>query len=302
MTPPAPRQTPGAASAAAAPLRAEAEALAARLPALLTEADSLARSVILGEHGRRRPGQGGDFWQFRQAQPGDPLRLIDWRRSARSDHTYVQDREWQVAQGVALWVDGSAAMGFSSTPGLPTKAARARVLALALAILLARGGERVGLAGPDLPPRRGTAHLPRLAELLLRDDGTDYGAPDGDALPPQTRAVLISDCLGDPEAIARAIGQAAGRGVRGVLLQILDPAEESFPFGGRTLFESMGGTLRHETMQADDLRARYLGRLAERKERLSALALAAGWRFTTHHTDRPAAQALLWLHGALRGA
>ena len=106
--------------------------------------------------------------------------------------------------------------------------------------------------------------------------------------------------LGDPAPVEEALGRAADRGVAGVILQVLDPVEEAFPFDGRTVFESMGGTLRHETRKAGDLRDRYLERLAERKTRLAHVAATAGWLFGTHHTGDPAQVALLWLYQALR--
>lgn len=280
-------------------LRSAAEALAAPLPPLLAEAEHLATTVILGEHGRRRAGLGETFWQYRPAMSHDEARSIDWRRSARSDASFVQDKEWQIAQSVMLWVDRGAAMGFASSRDLPRKAARARTLALACAIVLARGGERVGLMGAQLPPRRGGAQLARMAELLSEDDSGDYGAPSAIGLLPHARAVFVSDFLGDIDAVESALLQAADRGVRGALLQILDPQEEAFPFDGRTIFESMSGSLRHETLKAADLRIRYLDRLAQRKDRLAHLARTTGWQFTTHHTDTAPAAALLWLYTAL---
>ena len=112
---------------------------------------------------------------------------------------------------------------------------------------------------------------------------------------------MISDFLGDVAPMERAVVEAAERGIKGALLQVLDPEEETFPFQGRTIFESMGGTMRHETLRAGDLRGRYLARLAERKDRLAALARATGWRVTTHHTGTAASVALLWVHAALEG-
>lgn len=280
-------------------LRAGAEALAAPLPPLLAEAEHLAATVILGDHGRRRPGLGDDFWQYRPAMAGDDARAIDWRRSARSDASFVQDKEWQIAQSVVLWVDPSASLRFASDKRLPEKAARARLLAMATALLLLRGGERVGLSGRELPPARGSQQAARLADLLSRDDAADYGAPETGGLLPHSRALFVSDFLGDISGIEAALTAAADRGVRGALLQVLDPQEEAFPFDGRTIFESVGGTLRHETLKAGDLRGRYIARLAERKDRLATLARATGWQVTTHHTDRPAVSALLWLFGAL---
>jgi uncharacterized protein (DUF58 family) len=267
-------------------LRPRAEAEAARLPPLLARAERLARTVLLGEHGRRRAGAGDDFWQYRPVQAGDSRTMIDWRRSARSDAQFVRQREWQVAQSVMLWVDPAASMRFASDTDLPEKADRARLLALAIALLLDRGGERVGLTGGALPPRRGAAQIARLAEALTQDSDAEYAGPDMSGLVPHGRALLISDFLGDPAPVRAA-------------LTVLDPAEEAFPYRGRTIFESMGGGLRHETLKAADLRPRYLERLAARKDDLARLAAATGWTHGCHHTDTSAQSALLWLYRAM---
>jgi uncharacterized protein (DUF58 family) len=285
-----------------AALRARAEALGQSLPPLLAEAEHLAATVILGEHGRRRAGMGDEFWQYRPAGPGDSARMVDWRRSARSDAHYVREREWQAAQSVTLWVDRSRSMGFSGDRARAPKADRARLLGLAVAVLLLRGGERVGLAGQEHPPRSGRAQLDRLATALAEDAAADYGAPDAAGMALHGRAVFLSDFLGDMAGVEQALAIASDRGVRGALVQVLDPAEEEFPFDGRTIFESMGGGLRHETLKASGLRARYLARLAERKARLDAIAHAAGWHFHTHHSGAPAQAALLWLYRALEPA
>ncbi|NEY89789.1 DUF58 domain-containing protein [Rhodobacteraceae bacterium KMS-5] len=258
----------------------------------------LAQTVMLGEHGRKRAGQGDEFWQYRAAHAGDSARAIDWRRSARADTPFVREREWQAAQSVTLWVDPSRSMAFSGEKSRPTKADRARLLALALGVLMLKGGERVGLAGQ--PPRPGRAQVVTLANGLA-DGAEDYGVPDATGLVPLGRAVFLSDFLGPLEGIETALAYAADRGVRGVLVQLLDPAEEEFPFSGRTVFESMGGSLRHETQSANALRDRYLARLAERKDRLATLARAVGWHYACHHTGQPAQSALLWAYQALEG-
>lgn len=282
-------------------LRARAESEAAYFPPLLARAEHLAGAVLLGEHGRRRAGLGDDFWQYRPMQPGDSRRMIDWRRSARSDAQFVREKEWQIAQSVQFWVDQGASMRFSGAPETPEKTDRSRLLALALSVLLLRAGERVGLTGSTLPPRRGEVQIARLAQMFSRDDSTDYAAPEARGMLPHARAVFISDFLGDITAVSSALTKAADRGVRGVLLQVLDPSEEAFPFRGRTIFESVGGTLSHETLKAGDLRDRYLERLAARKDELAALAAATGWRYHCHHTSDSAQSALLWLYAALDG-
>ncbi|MEX0366357.1 MAG: DUF58 domain-containing protein [Ruegeria sp.] len=286
---------------AALSLRERSEAEAARLPPLLARAEHLAGTVLLGDHGRRRAGLGDDFWQYRPAQTGDSKRMIDHRRSARGDQQYVREREWQIAQSVMLWVDQGASMRFSSDKNLPPKADRARLLGLATSILLVRGGERVGLTGTTLPPRRGNAQIIRLAEAWSKDEAQDYAPPEHRAMIPHSRAVFISDFLGDLDEVELALTKAADRGVRGVLLQVLDPKEETFPYRGRTIFESVGGSLRHETLKAGDLRERYLDRLARRKDALLQLCRATGWQLGLHHTGDSAQAALLWLYRALDG-
>lgn len=287
-----------------AALRHRAELHAGAFPALLAQADHLAATVLLGEHGRRRAGVGDEFWQYRPAELGDGLRDIDWRRSAKSDAHFVRQKEWQAAQSVMLWVDDALSMTFTGGKDRPTKGHRARVLALALCVLLNRGGERFGLASRGTPPRRGEGHLGRIAGHLMAPPGSeDFGSPNARVMPSGSRAVFISDFLGDPEAVERTLTKATDRGVRGALVQVLDPDEESFPYDGRTVFQTMSGAVEFETLKARSLRDAYLERLAARKDRLAQLARRTGWRYTCHHTDTPAISALLWLYQALdRGA
>ena len=280
-------------------LRARAETLGQSLPALLAEAEHLAATLMLGEHGRRRAGQGDEFWQYRPAHAGDAARSIDWRRSARSDAHFVREREWQAAQSVTIWVDTARSMAFSGAADRAPKLDRARLLALALAVLLLRGGERVGLSG--MVPKPGRAQVLELVAALEAEDRADYGVPDVTGMVSHGRAVFLSDFLGDLDPLETALTAAADRGVRGLLLQVLDPAEEDFPYEGRTIFESMQGSLRRETQSAGDLRARYLDRLAERKARLAELARAMGWHYHCHHSGQPAQTALLWAYTALEG-
>ncbi len=91
--------------------RTRAHLVADRLPELIVEADHIAQTVAHGIHGRRRAGPGETFWQFRQYQSQDSTTLIDWRRSASSDHLFVREREWgssshHVAVAGPVTVDG----------------------------------------------------------------------------------------------------------------------------------------------------------------------------------------------------
>ena len=157
-------------TAAAAPkglaIRHQAEAVAASLPPLMVAAERVAATVAQGVHGRRRVGQGDSFWQFRQYQQGDSVQRIDWRQSAKRQHAFIRENEWEAAQSVWVWRDGSASMVYRSRRDLPEKRERAELLVLALMALLVRGGERIALLGQPVRPQ--TSHVARTWEELRR--------------------------------------------------------------------------------------------------------------------------------------
>jgi len=243
---------------------------------------------------------GTEFWQYRQAGVGDSVRDIDWRRSAQGDHYFIRQTEWQTAQAVYLWIDQSASMQFSAGNPSQSKSERANVLGLALAILLSKGGERFSHLDDLNLPKSGEAQIERFASHLVQNDAeNDYGQVNEKSLPKGSRAVFISDFLGDWDQILGSISKVADQDVQGALMQTLDPQELSFPFKGRTIFESMKGTLSFEARRANSLRDAYLDRLGERQEALKSLAAQTGWQFMSHQTDAPAQSALLWLYKAL---
>jgi len=284
-------------------LRRDAEKIAGALPPLLAEAELLAATVSMGVHGRRRAGHGENFWQYRQAVPGDARSAIDWRRSGRSDAQFIREMEWEAAQTVSLWVDDALAMDYRGEGSPRSKRARAALIALALAVLMTRAGERVALmGGAAAQARGGRAQLNRMALELAgppREDRPDYGAPPPDRFARGGRAVFLSDFLGDLAGLSPALAHAADQGVRGVFVQVLDESEEAFPFDGRLIFESMGGGDRFETQRARALQAAYRERLAARRAELAALAARLGWRVLFHRTSQSPRSALLWLYMAI---
>ena len=286
-------------------LRRDAEKVAGALPPLLAQAEHLAATVSMGFHGRRRAGHGENFWQYRQAVPGDPRSAVDWRRSGKSDQQFIREMEWEAAQTVSIWVDDSLSMDYRDAEHFKarSKGERAALLALAVSVLLIKAGERVALMGTDAAqPRPGRAQLNRMAVALgseRNDDRPDYGVPPNDRMAHGGRAIFLSDFLGDIEAMKHALAHAADQGVRGCFVQVLDESEEVFPFDGRMIFESMGGTTEFETQRARALREAYADRLAERRAIIREYARHLGWRCMFHHTSMPPRSALLWLYMAV---
>ncbi|WGF86779.1 DUF58 domain-containing protein [Marinivivus vitaminiproducens] len=281
-----------------ASVRQRAEPLAERLPPLLVAAEQVAATVAQGVHGRRRVGVGETFWQYRPYRPGDSRTAIDWRQSARSDHVYVRELEWEAAESVWLWADGSANMAYSSDRDLAEKGDRALLILFALAALLVRAGERVALLGDHRRPSSGRAALTQLGNAVL-EAGKGDGLPPAPPLPRHCRLVLISDFLRPSEALAERIKSHVAAGVRGHLLQVLDPAEETLPFQGRVRFEAVEGAGELLIGRVEGVREAYVRRLAAHRAALRDLARQVGWTFATHHTDRPPETALLALYTAL---
>ena len=212
-------------------IRRHAEASAGRLPPLLLAAQRVASTVEQGVHGRRRVGLGETFWQFRRYEPGDSLRSIDWRQSAKSDQLYIRETEWAAAQSVWLWRDASASMQWSSAKKLPQKRDRADLMLLALASLLTRAGERIGLLGIDERPSANRVALDRMAFNLLGDalERQSLELPRFEHLPRYSHLILFGDFLSPLEEIDRRLRQFAGNRVGGYIVQVLDPAETALP-------------------------------------------------------------------------
>ena len=273
-------------------MRAEAEHLASKFPPLRLAARRLAATVRQGAHGRRRSGAGEAFWQFRSYQSFDTALAVDWRQSAKRGQVYVRQREWQTAQTVWLWRNGSASMAYASAPALPTKQARADLLVLALASLLAAGDEAVGLLGARA--RAGARAVDAVVE------GLDH--PSGAATPPRSavarggQVVLVSDFLAAPEQTAADVAALSAAGAEGHLVHIIDPAEADFPFAGRVRFEGMAGESAHVVDQADAIADAYRQRWRARRAVVGDIARRHGWGVLHHLTDSPPETALLNLY------
>ena len=297
--------TPNAPGAerAVARLQTEAHGLADRLPDLVLDAMRISSTVAHGIHGRRRAGPGETFWQFRQFETLDAATLIDWRRSASSDHLFVREREWEAAHTVWLWPDLSPSMDFQSHLAPTTKRDRTIVLMLAAAELLVRGGERVGLLGLTRPTANRKAAA-RLAESLLMHATSPEltrSLPPEARLPRFSGAILISDFLDPVEDIANRMMAITGGNVSGHLVQVLDPAEESLPYDGRAEFIGIEGGERWIADRAESLRERYQAKLQAHRAALNDVCRRLGWTLLVHHTDRPASEPLLSLVMRLQG-
>lgn len=280
-------------------LQYEAEALGASLPPLLVDAERLASAISLGVHGRRKSGIGESFWQFRRHRQEDSAAVIDWRQSAKSQHLFVREREWEAAQSVWFWCDASPGMRFAS--GRVTKADRAKLIALALASLLVRGGERVALYGEGHAPASSRAALRRIGHALLDLPASDKSLPPAAPITKNAQFVWLSDFLSPLDSIEMTLRRLSHSAVAGELVHIIDPAEEDFPFTGRTRFEDARGDVSETVGRAEAVAGAYRLRFKAHAEALGALARRLGWSYIAHRTDRSPQVALSALYADMSG-
>ena len=90
-------------------------------------------------------------------------------------------------------------------------------------------------------------------------------------------------------------------GAVGHLVRIIDPAEEDFPFSGRTRFESPLGEGEEIFGRAERIRAAYRARFTAHGERIAQAATRLGWTCTMHRTDHAPQASLIALHAAIGG-
>lgn len=263
-------------------LLADSASLAAELPELLVQARELATTIVVGQHGRRRPGPGEDFWQYRSFVPGEAASLVDWRRSARDDHLYVRELEWEAAHTVWFWVDTSLSMAFSSDKTRRTKRSVAMILALATVECLARGGERIGVPGL-LPATTGRSRARYVGEALVT--AAPASLPVTSGIKRHSDIVIVGDFLDAESDVIARLGHLAQTGVRAHLIQVMDPIEETFPYRGRTEFVDPETGTRFVLGRADTMREAYLARLAELRDALKQFSRRLDWTFLIHRTD-----------------
>lgn len=277
----------------------ESRTLASSLPRLVLEARQIAANVIHGLHGRRRAGSGESFWQYRRFVSGEPSQRVDWRRSARDDHLYVREQEWEAAHTVWIWPDRSPSMAFASKGARDSKLERALIVTFALAELLVAGGERVGIPGL-LNPTGSRSVIDRIAQAMLHDETARPSLPPSFVPSALAEIVVLSDFWSPIPEISTMLAGLSASGAHGTMVQVVDPAEETFPYSGRVEFVEPEGGEVITAGRAESWAQDYTTRLALHRDQIRAETNKLDWLFTTHATDRSAAELLLFLHAGMQ--
>jgi len=272
-----------------------------RLKSLEMRARVVVEGFWKGLHRSPFHGFSVEFSEYRQYAPGDDPRFIDWRVYARSDRHFIKKFEDETNLRCHLLVDQSRSMRFGS--GEVRKVDYATVLAATLAHFLSGQRDAVGVTTfheevvDHLPARHRPGHLRRLYTLLERECGGHATDLRGmlDQVPALVRKrgmiVVISDLLApvsDLEAGCRAL-RVMGHDV--VLMQVVDPAEEDFPFeDGRHFRDAETGKEIYVDASAE--REAYRERFQNHRRGLEHLCRKLGMEWVCMNTERPLELAL----------
>jgi uncharacterized protein (DUF58 family) len=252
--------------------------------------------LVSGPHRSPFHGYSAEFSQYRHYRPGDDLKYVDWKLVARTDRVYTKQFRETTNMAASLVVDASASMAFGST-GL-SKFRYASIIASALAHLISRQGDAVGLVGSAggeevfLSPRAGRHHLQRVLAALSSLHAAGAWTP-GPVLRHATerlkrRGLLLvfSDFYDDEDAAFAELRRAARIGHDVAVFQIVSRQELDFPYQRDLEFADLetGRTL---VVNAAAARREYKDAMAAFVERCRKRANTDGIQYSLVVTDTP---------------
>lgn len=275
--------------------------LVERLNRMELSARRVVEGSTIGLHKSPVKGASVEFRQHRFYAPGDEPRRLDWRVLARTDRPYIKEYDEETNVRCMLMLDCSGSMGYGRQFGTKFDAA-ARIVA-SLSYLMLRQTESVGLAtfadgvGSFLPPHGVSSQLSRIIEQLERTDprGTS-NLPQAiqdvaDRLGRRALIVIISDFFTPPQRIREAFARLNYERHETLVLQVIDPDEEQFPFCNWSRFRGLEG---ESPMLAEPaiVRQAYLENFRQHQRQVIESCRSMHIEHHLYHTDKPLAD---WL-------
>lgn len=256
----------------------------------------MVEGMLHGAHKSKRKGYGDDFDHHKNYQPGDPLKHIDWKVSARHDKYYVRRYLEETALGVRIVVDRSGSM-LQHTGELPSKYLQAARTAAALAYMVLRQGDSVGAVLTNaeqtlwLPTRSVNTHLVAILRALASSEAV---AEDNlqtclktilDRAERKGIVAVISDMMYDPEPVQGQLARLVAQGHEVICFQLRDPTEEDFPFNRWVQFQDLEDpTVRHR-LDAAILKRIYHEEYKALTEEWEAWAKKHNVHFVSYRTE-----------------
>ena len=274
-------------------MRLKAEELSNKIPSLYVKADRIANTIWEGMHNRNKDGLGDNFWQFRKYEYGDPAHLIDWKKTAKSNETFIQEKELQTLQNFVIWRDTSRSMNFRSSESIDTKLYRANLFTLTLTIILSKSGENIVLNGLKSKLLKGGNAVNFVSNQINEKVTDSYkSSPNVNEIKNNSDVILIGDFLNNIIETEKTIKELSNRGINVIIIQILDPAERFFPYKGRINFNGLEGEKNILIGKAESVRNDYKKAIKIHIEKLEKLTTSYSWKYILDNSDQDASISL----------
>jgi uncharacterized protein (DUF58 family) len=268
----------------------------------------IARQVVegflTGVHRSPYKGASIEFAEHRAYTQGDDIRHVDWRVFGKTDRYFIKEFEDETNLRAWLILDASGSMAYRGQQSENSKFDVAARLAAALAFLLLRQADAVGLVTHDsqirqvLPPKAQPRQLLRLAQMLQDiTPGADTGlAPVWDDvarrfLRRRSLVVCLTDAFDRMEALRSALLRLRHGRHEVIFLQVVAAEELEFPFHKPTRFSSLESDV-EQTIQPRSFREQYLKRLEAHQMELQKTTANLRMGFLQVRTDEPIERAL----------
>jgi len=141
--------------------------------------------------------------------------------------------------------------------------------------------------------------IDKMAQAMLHDDATRASLPPSFVPKSLAEIVVLSDFWSPISEIKTMLAGLLSSGAHGTLIQVVDPAEESFPYAGRVEFVEPEGGGVITAGRAERWASDYVARVALHREEIRSETSKLDWLFSTHTTSRSAAELLLFLHSGM---
>jgi uncharacterized protein (DUF58 family) len=286
-----------------------------QLAGLELKARQIVDGALSGLHRSPHRGFSVEFAEHREYVPGDDLRYVDWKVYGKRDRYYLKQFEQETNFVCELLLDVSPSMRYRSFPGYLTKLDYARRLGAALAYLVLRQQDAVGLMTfsgdlmQSIKPSGQAAHFKQIIHVLegldVEDaaragaarpvsDPPEFDRPlheSAERIRPRSLVILLSDCFAEPDSVTAALRHFRHRRHDLSVLHIVDPAEADFPFEEPTLFHDLESTA-SEFVDPRGVQAAYRREFEDFRLRLEAVTRDFGMDYALLRTDTPLEQAL----------
>ncbi len=251
-------------------------------------------TVYAGNRPSTRSGHGIDTIGFREYDPSDDLKDIDWKAYARTEKLYVRQFEEEKTLTTHILLDASKSMDYPENG--TSKFEYAAMLAAGYAYMVTRYNDRFAISTftqeVDInKPSRGRKNLLKTIDRLT-DLEISGGTSIEEAVLKYSRAIksrslviLISDFLQEPQAIETAVSRLSDHDL--ILIQVLDPTEKVLPLQGNSKLIDLETGDEIGTYVSENFKERYLGKLDDHAARIKKACMKAGAEFYTFTTDTP---------------